>query len=50
MGKSEGGETIITVYYIGKDYFQLKKKHNPPPKKTIKRYVSHKEVDGKLLD
>lgn len=47
MGGAEEGETVIRVYYIGKIYFQSQNK--TLTKRPIKRYISHKEVDGKLL-
>lgn len=46
-GESRGrGDNNNGLLYRKK---QSKKKH-PPPKKTIKRYIRHKEVDGKLLN
>lgn len=47
-GESRGrGDNNNGLLYRKK---QSKKKHPPPQKKTIKRYISHKEVDGKLLN
>lgn len=48
MGGAEGGETVIRVYYIGKICFQSQNK--TLTKRPIKRYISHKKVDRKLLD
>lgn len=48
MGGAEGGDTVIRVYYRGKIYFQSQ--NNTLTKRPVKRYLSHKKVDGKLLD
>lgn len=49
-GESRGRGDHNNGLLYRKRLFSIKEKNITPPKKTIKRYVSHKEVDGKLLD